>query len=544
MSPHAAEGLALRYVDRDVRTGDRFIYRVLPAVQDETWWIDTAYDVVEVAESTPIPPPIGLELEERDGAVRLTWRNPEGYSFSGFVVDRSEDNGRTFTELHATPIVPITSRDVNGEQFPDYIDTTIRNYRRYVWRVRGVTHFGEMSQPEIVEGMGRDLTPPGRPVMERPLLPAGNRVVLEWEVEGETSDLDGFVVARSRYPDEGFEQITPTPIGRGERKFVDEEGSPAHPYYMVGAVDTAGNVAPSLPVYVDLIDMTPPSTPTGLTGEIDSSGIVTLRWNLGPEEDLLGYRVLWANDSTHEFSQLTGEVLHDSIFVDTVDITTLTPVVYYRIAAVDTRYLHSSMTPPLQLLRPDIVRPEPSVFTDVFVTDSSVVLRWAASRSSDVVRQVILRRLTEGGGWEKVEELGPEISSWTDRDVRVRTRYTYRILTVDDAGLESDPAHDVNARPYDSGVRPGVDRLSGRYDERKGRVRLTWEFGDLKEKEWFVIYRSYNGSRMKQYRAVEGDEREFIDALLVGSGTYTYGVRVMTPTGESPMSEEIRVVVP
>jgi hypothetical protein len=90
---------------------------------------------------------------------------------------------------------------------------------------------------------------------------------------------------------------------------------------------------------------------------------------------LLGYRVLWANDSTHEFSSRTNEIWMDTTFVDTVSLNTLTRNVYYRIVAVDTRYHHSAPSDILELVRPDVVPPVAPIFTDVYVTETSVALR-------------------------------------------------------------------------------------------------------------------------------------------------------------------------
>ena len=312
---------------------------------------------------------------------------------------------------------------------------------------------------------------------------------------------------------------------------------------MVGSVDTAGNVAASLPIYVDLIDTLPPNTPTGLVGTIDTAGVVRLHWDLGPEDDLLGYRVLWANDSTHEFSQLTGNVLHDTLFVDTVKVATLTEHVYYKVAAVDTRFLHSEMTHPLELNRPDLLAPEAPLFTDVFVSDTTVQLSWAPSASKDVVKQVLMRRTSVEEPWKELTTLGAFENRYVDSDVEKRQRYFYRIIAVDDAGLRSIPAPDVAGRPYDRGKRSGVHDPKGTYNSKTGVITLTWNFSGLDEEYWFVIYRSYNGSRMKQYRAVGSSERKYADHLLVGNGTYDYTVRVMTPHGESDPSTKISVTV-
>lgn len=542
---HAANGLALRFVDHKVTPGATYAYRIFTAQRDTTYDIDTAYVVVDVEPAPVIPPPPDLTTEELDSLITLRWRNLPGDAFSGFYVERSDDGGTTYRRLNDVPIVPITPAGALQEMTPRFDDSTITNYKRYRYRVRGVTAFAELSQPAETDAMGRDRTPPPAPHMNKALIPSGNAVLLQWDVKSAPGDLAGFVIARSALPEQGFHQLFEKPLVATARSFLDTTATVDEPYYIVGAVDTAGNVASSLPVYADIIDTLPPAVPTGLTGSIDTNGVVTLRWNLGAERDLLGYRVLWANDSTHEFSQRTPAPWQDTVFVDTVNIKTLTSYVYYRIAAVDTRYIHSEASPLLALKRPDIIPPEPSVFTDVFVSDTTVQLRWEPSRSHDVAVQMLERRVQNNATWKELIRLPSQERRYTDTAVQRRTVYEYRITAIDSAGLRSQTAFTVTGRPYDTGKRTGIDDLRASLSADKRSVALSWKYaGSPAERHWFVVYRSYNGTPLRQYKAVESSTMTFEDGLLVGDGTYQYAVRVMMHNGaESDISTPIVVEV-
>lgn len=542
---HAANGLALRFVDRDIEPGATYAYRIFTAQRDTSYSIDTAYVVVEAGPAPAIPPPPELTAEELDSLIVLRWHNTPGDAFSGFYVERSDDGGATYRRLNEIPIVPMTPEDALQPMTPRYDDSTITNYRRYRYRVRGVTAFAELSQPAETEAMGRDRTPPPVPHMQKARIPATTAVVLQWDMDQPPADLAGFVVARSALPEQGFHTLFDQPLPASARSFLDTAATADEPYYMVGAVDTAGNVAPSLPVYADLIDTMPPAVPTGLTGTIDTSGIVTLRWNPGIERDLLGYRVLWANDSTHEFSQRTPAPWQDTVFVDSISVRTLTPYVYYRLAAVDTRYLHSEATAVLALKRPDIVPPEPSVFTDVSVTDTSVQLHWEHSRSEDVAVQMLERRVQNSGNtWQELVRLPARQQQYTDTAVQRRTVYEYRVTAIDSAGHRSQYAFSVTGRPYDTGRRSGIDALQATLSPDKRSVALSWRYTPSAERYWFIVYRSYNGTPLRQYKAVESGVTTFEDGLLAGDGTYRYAVRVKMHNGaESDVSEPAVVEV-
>jgi len=543
--PVAAEGLGLRYVDKNVKLGERYVYRVFLASQDTAYFVDTAYLVQEVTEHETAPPPTDLTAEGRDGRIVLNWEEFPGHSYSGYYVYRAEPGSSTFKQITPTPVVSITPYGAKEKAKPQYHDTTIVNYKKYRYQVKGVNSFSELSQAAEVEAYGRDLKAPNAPDLKEPKQLGKHRVKLEWEMPNPSPDLAGFVIARSASSVMGFVQITDKPLSKTTRTYIDEEAGEEAPYYMLGAVDTAGNVAPSHVVYAFIIDSLPPSIPTGLSGTVDSNGIVRLKWNLGPEADIIGYRVLWANDPTHEFTQRTPAPIKDTTFVDTISLHSLTKYVYYRIAAVDQRYNHSQLSPMIAIARPDTVAPEASVFKNVVVTENSVILNWVPSRSNDVAKQVLYKRKEGETSWNKFKEFSASTNQYTDTNVVQSTMYEYELETIDSAGLHSVRAMGARGRPYDTKVRPGVDAFNARYDSVQKSVVLKWNYKDLKEDYWFIVYKSIGNYEVTSYRSVKPNELQFLDNSLPAKGTYKYAVKVRTATGgESILSPVITVAVP
>jgi len=294
-----------------------------------------------------------------------------------------------------------------------------------------------------------------------------------------------------------------------------------------------------------LIDTVPPAIPKGLTGTIDTNGVVRLHWHRGIERNLLGYRVLMANSPDHEFAQMTGDVLKDTVFTDTVTINTLTRHVYYRIAAVNNRYNHSQMSPILTLLRPDRVPPEAPVFTDVFVSDSSVVLQWAPSTSADLHSHQLHRRVEGAKEWTKLAQLSRHDSSYTDTAVIQNTVYEYLIIAVDSTGNWSPAELPVQAQPYDSGVRPPVTALRAGFDKGGKKVVLDWAYSSRKQENFFfVVYKKTPGGLLREFRAVESSQLSFSDPDLTGNGLYEYAIKVRAENGaESQLSEHAQTNV-
>ncbi len=396
--PLVAEALGLRFVDKNVKAGERYTYRVSLS-EKRDYRIDPGEVTVEVKATGPGPAPANFGAQGLDGRIELRWEGLSERDYSGYYVYRSDDGGKTFSKMNKTPIVIVAPEAVNVARVARFVDTTITNYKVYKYQVRGIDAFGELGVPGEAEAFGRDLTPPPRPTVKNPEQLANTRIRLSWEMTESSPDLSGFAISRSAFIDSNYHHLTKKPLAPTVREYTDEQATEAEPYYVIAALDTAGNESLSFPIYGMLIDTIPPSVPTGLTGAIDTNGIVHLQWRRGPERNLLGYRVLRANAPEHEFSQLTGLVHTDTTFVDTVEVRTLTRNVYYRVASVNRRYIHSEMSSILALRRPDVVPPEAPVFTDVFPTDSSVVLKWAPSTSEDLKWHILYRRLSGERKW-------------------------------------------------------------------------------------------------------------------------------------------------
>ena len=549
----AAEGLALRYADRDVKRGFTYVYRLMIARKDSTYRIDTAFTVASPAPFQPSPPVRDLGAESQERAIQLTWKNlPPGRAYSGFFISRSDDGGQHFTRLNNVPFA--FGRKGKGDAAElYYTDTTAVNYRKYRYRVEGVTPFAELSEPAEVNAYASDRTPPPPPVIAKPMQLSPRAFKITWEMPKSAPDLAGFAVYRSGFALKGYHLIYPhaTDLARARtlllppstRSFVDSPTVALEPYYIIGAVDTAGNMAQSLPAYGEIVDSTPPAIPTGLKGSIDTTGIVRLSWRLGPEPTIIGYRVLWSNDPSHEFSMRTNQAIPDTAFIDSITINTLSRNIYYRVVAVNARKIFSKPSAILTVRRPDVVPPESPVFTDVRVTDSTVSLVWSPSRSADVRSHRLSRRRSDEAQWKELASLDRSAGSYVDRAVIPRTTYEYQIEAIDSTGLHSRPSPTVTARPYDTGLRPEVENLTVKKDPRTKRITLSWKYSPWrKEKIWFVVYRAMGNGSLMELTSVDGAKRSYEDDRATAAGAYRYAVKVMGEGGvESPLSAAVSV---
>ncbi|MDT8325745.1 MAG: fibronectin type III domain-containing protein, partial [Bacteroidota bacterium] len=354
-----AAGLGLRYVDRDVQPGKGYIYRVFVATPIPDFPLDTVTAIAITKPAAPLPAIASLYAEEGEKQVVLKWDRYEHLerSYGGYMIEQSTDGGNTFFPRSDIPFMPVTPEGEDALPIVEYNIRLERNYQSVWYRIRGLTAFGELSPPgPAVLAMGRDRTAPKQPAILPYEIVNETSVQLRWELRGAPdADLDGFLIAKSVSPDGPYDPVSDL-LPTGARSYVDADvqNLPAH-YYVVSAVDTAGNSRMSAPILALFPDSIPPAIPSGLHAEIDSSGVLRLAWAPNTEADLQGYRVFYANDPTHEFQQLTTKITTDTVFVDTLTLKTLSEEIYYKLTALDYNFNHSPFTEALMVEKPDIV---------------------------------------------------------------------------------------------------------------------------------------------------------------------------------------------
>jgi len=126
-------------------------------------------------------------------------------------------------------------------------------------------------------------------------------------------------------------------------------------------------------VLVQPVDSIPPTSPTNVVGQIDSLGLVTLKWAANTEKDMLGYRVYRGNNRKEEYSQITVSPHQDTVYYDSVGVKNLNSTVYYQIIAVDQRFNMSKPSEILAVKKPDYIPPTQPVFSAYEVVIGKIV---------------------------------------------------------------------------------------------------------------------------------------------------------------------------
>ena len=547
ISAITATAAGLRYTDSDIDESRTYVYRIYSPIPADIYQMDTTYIVVNPAEQKAVPQPSIAKAVEMEGQVQLEWdRELHSRDFTAYYIERSSDGGKSFEKLTDLPFVSPPSQDSSlYNPHMVYIDS-VQNYIPYQYRITGITPFGDISQASVaITAMGRDRTPPPAPVNLKATSLGGSRVQISWEMDSIPSDMEGFYVGRSENALTDFQPLNETPLSVNNWSFIDEEADPLRAnYYVVASKDTAGNGRVSMATYGMIVDSLPPAAPLGLKGKVDTSGIVTLEWRLGPERDIIGYEVFYANAVDHVFARITPKPQQDTIYRDTIMVKTLTEKVFYRIVAVDANYNYSPFSEVLELKRPDLIPPSPPVFSNYKVGKGYIRLEWISSSSRDVAKHILFRR-APGEEWGiKATFPGKDYSPiFIDSMLQADQQYEYAIRAIDDDGLISEEAYTLFLKAVDFSLKPPVRNVQAILNLQEKQIDIQWEYpydGQFR----YAVYRAVNGGNFMSMTHVVNGELAISDRQIRPGQSYEYAIRVIYSNGkQSGYSPPVKVVV-
>lgn len=562
-SAPVAHALALRYVDNNVRKGGKYFYEISSPAANEDYVVDTgAVSVINLKEKKRAVPQ-GLKAYGFDRRVELHWNRRQLPGYDAYNIQRSDDGGKTWHVLNSLPFYssydspPVLKkkdsivRKITSllRDYQVFLDSIPRNYTPYYYRISGLDAFGEQSPyTASVSVSGIDLTPPIPPDIDSIKNISGNVMEITWSQHQRSPDLAGYVLTRSNNAQGPFEPIIPKLIDKYATHFNDSAAVPHLPnYYVIMAIDSAGNSANSNPMVAYLTDSIPPAAPTGVAGIIDTSGVVHLHWNKNTEPDLKGYKVYYSYNPDYQFSQITHVPVTENEYTDTIQMKTLDRKVYYRVVAVDQNNNHSAYSAIAALQKPVVFPPTAPVPGNVFAGNDGTHIEWIESRSEGAAGYQIYRS-KKGGNWQPIARLNQdwEVSSipYTDTTIEPNTDYYYAAETIDSTGIHSAWSFAVHVRYSKSNTLPAVNTLKAYWDTTQKKVKLSWQYNDEGD-YFFIIYRAAKDQTLVPWHSYDKGTQGCEDDELK-QGSYQYAIKVVYQRDrkESQMSKAIGVIIP
>lgn len=539
MSLHVARALGLSFTDKDVKAGEKYLYRLKTLGKKDTL-IGSVF--VGPDDDYLLPPPRNLVANFGDHLVSLQWDGDRMNHYTAYTIERSTD-GTSFQSVSNLPSVML-AREQNVPENPhDYsVDSLFDNSTTFYYQVRGITPFGEFGPPsDTVAGHGM-VAPDVVPYITSGRVEL-NHIIISWEYpQILSSHLLGFEVTRSGSPNGRFKVLASQLLPAESRVFTDD-GPLQVNYYRVAAVPRYGQEMES-PLYLSqMVDSIPPVAPDGLTALIDDSGTVDIHWHPNKEMDLFGYRVYRARYGSDEFTQLTVDPIQNTHFSDSINLNTLERSVYYTIMAIDVNQNHSALSETLKVNLPDRVRPQPPLCLPVDSDSSGVRISWIRSGSRDIEHYEVYRKSQAETDWLRIATVpasDADTMAIKDHDVNLSTRRVYTVIAIDSAGLESLPAEALQGVYISPRLPVAITWRSPEVLSGKNIVKIRWDL-DYEGVASCRIYRKTAEQWMQLYKTVDSATHSISDDIHPGE-TRTYRIMAVFKDGrESAMSKELVV---
>lgn len=530
LSYQAALFAGWAFDDRDVKAGERYLYRIIPAGDNTGKHIEAGSAIAGLDDYRELPKPIEFDAMFGNATVMLTWNYALlEHFYNSYFVERSED-GKNFRRLTSNPLTNLT-----GDSRMFRADS-IENGKKYYYRIAGVTPFGEQSPySDTVQGQGR-LHLIYVPHIVKAVPDYKGNFDVSWDFdESGNSLLSHFELQRSDTDRGEFVTVIPD-ISPKKRSVMYKNPKPEN-YLRMAAIPKEGEPSFSFPFLLQIPDSIPPAVPSGLQGYADTTGTVFLKWNANTDNDILGYRIFRGQTAGEELIPLTDIAVKDTAFVDSVSIRNLNAKVYYAVSALDRRYNQSATCKILEITKPLLIKPSPPFITKFEATDEGIKLEWVTGKDESLTSFLIYRGLNRADS--AIAEISDVNSKkYTDRTVDGGTTYYYAVSSKNSGNIQSDmsPETSVKAK-YIKEKEEKIKKFSGKRTDNN--ILLQWQhnIGNVKT---VMIYRKVNDNPMTKWKEVDVNTLQTTDMNVNENSVYEYLLVIKNMNGK-PESMQIKI---
>ncbi|MBR4533763.1 MAG: fibronectin type III domain-containing protein [Bacteroidaceae bacterium] len=593
-----ADALAMRLVDKTAKRGKTYEYIVRPSEIDTTGqMIVRTGHIPELKNERYKPEAFTTTLTDTtiaENSVQLTWNRGR---YSTFEVERRGPLSPSGAPLppstsslspaspasaspSGTPASPSTSKATVPDGSPSgnwtrvtpkpYIDMSpntqgqpdtlytmtdqVPQVGLYDYRLLAHDAFGDLTEPtKPFRVWVRDITPPSPPAItlitidRRDSTDLSKGVFATFHLRKDTMEADytgwHLVYYHEKDTEKQWRRLSPQQTPADTLLTLDVTGISTG-MVAVAASDTANNTSYSIATMLRLEDLKAPGVPQNLRAQGNPlQGTITLDWDAPEDLDIDYYEVAYANDSTHRWVLATEQKLHDTHFVDTIDVTANQKYIYYKVRAIDYSTNEGFYSPVLQVIRPTLIPPVVAHIDSTWVDDNGIHMRWITSAEHFVSHHLVWRRLHTDKEWtllavcnaDSLADYDYELTLHDKPEYNREARYDYAIETISYSGVSSEKSLAYSVRWEGDAVFSLPLKLYGEYLEDKQETRLVWEMPQeppYKGRWYFCIFRQGPDDKAPTFLiSAAKDDRIFSDHLLDPGQQASYFIRVKYADG-------------
>ncbi len=313
-------------------------------------------NIVDMTVDLPPNKPRGVKIEDVSGhKLNLTWYANEEPDLAGYHIFINDSDSSSEGPFHYVKSVSNTT-----------IKTTITGLIEETAYHFVLAAFDKMlsnsTYSNVASTITLDETAPSAPTGVNATFLLKSYIYLKWNPNSEP-DVEGYQIYMNDtgVGSDGPYHIINTSFGKDTEYYLEDFIEKTTYYFKIRAFDEVPNISPFSDFDdITILDMTPPSAPTGLAVIDKTYTSLTLSWNQNPEDDVVGY-ILYRYNSTidpNKFILPSPGLITNTSFVDNnlEEHTTY----YYKLKAVDAADLHSPFTnfvpgTTLQIPRPPVI---------------------------------------------------------------------------------------------------------------------------------------------------------------------------------------------
>ena len=296
--------------------------------------------------------------------------------------------------------------------------------------------------------------------------------------------------------------------------------------------------------YLTGVETIRPAAPTNLQATATSFSQIDLSWedNATNEVGFIIRRRVGLNGTPVQIASVSQNV---TTYLDTglnSDVTYYYTIVAYNLAGFSTSTNDANATTPGQLT----TRPlQPGGLQATASSGGVISLTWIDSSSNEAGFS-IRRRAFLNNLWQVVGTVGPNITSFIDRQVVPGTTYFYSVTAINSAG-ESPASNEALATSSGSGTTentaiPPLNVMAT--SVTNNRVILRWTDNSTSEFGFRIRRKDGIDGLWVLIAIVDQNVTVFQDDGVSPGGTYYYSISTFNLTGESAQSAETEVTMP
>ena len=386
--------------------------------------------------------------------IQLDWTAPNsnGYSISGYTIERSTDSGTTWTVLVAdTQNTNVTYTDIN-----------LTVSQTYDYKISAINQVGTGTASTAANAQAGSI--PDAPAMTLTALP-NNTIQLDWTVPA----TNGFAITTYAV-ERSTDGVNWSPLVAINANTYQDTGltNSATYYYKVTAVNQIGNSAFSAPVSVIAGDV--PAQVTGLTATTTSNTSIDLAWT-APNDNgyaISGYMIERSTDNGVTWSTLVADTQSLATAHSDTGLTTGTYYTY-KISAIN-----SLGTGPASATSTSHAGgvPDVTVLTATPSASGQIILSWTVPGDNGfALSKYLVERSTDGITYTSIASIVPStgVTTHTDTGV-VGTLYYYKVTVENAIGFSADS----NIESLNAGDVPGVVTNLAGTTQSDTQLNLTW----------------------------------------------------------------------